>query len=107
MFVIDFEPTFSWPCTVTVPGREPQPFTAVFRLLPETQRQQIADETGEIGLLKACVVRLEDVRTTDGQAIDTPQMVSRVLDLLPWARALSVGYVEAVYGIPSAASLGN
>ena len=107
MYDIDYEPSYSRPCKLRMPGQEPQPFTAVFRVLPESRREEIAAQKGEAGLLAAVVLRLEDVQTTEGQPIDTPELVARVLDLLPWARALSAGYVEAVYGIPSAASLGN
>lgn len=106
MFTLDLEPTFSWKCTLRLPGQQPQHFTALFRLLSESLREALPMD-GDVSVLKAAVIKLEGVTLPDGTPIDTPELIARVVDLLPWRAALSAGYSEAVYGIPSAASLGN
>lgn len=106
MFVFDPEPTFTWTCKLRLPGQEPQPFTAEFRLLSQSEIQAFPQD-GDVSVLKAALIRLQDVTLPDGTPINTPELIERVLDLLPWRVALSEAYSEAVYGIPSRASLGN
>lgn len=111
MFVLDDSPEFTWPVTVRLPAdgtMHEATFHARFRLLPDSQRERLTAEGGDLAVLRAAVVALEGVQLADGAPFpNTPEAIAKALDLLPIRAGLAAAYVDALFGVPSGAARGN
>ncbi len=112
MFILDLNPEFTWPFTVRRPADGSfieETALARFRLLPETAREKLLSEGGDVRLLSEALVGIEGAVGADGKPFDNCAVnLALVLDLMPFRIGLADAYAQAVYGAtPSAAALGN
>jgi hypothetical protein len=111
MFVLDDNPEFTWPVTVRLPhegGHREGRFEARFRLLPDSERERLTAEGGDLAVLRAALLALEGVELPDGVPFpNTRAALDQALDLLPIRAGLAAAYVDALFGVPSGAARGN
>lgn len=112
MFVFDPEPVFAWPVSVRLPdagGHTTHKLHARFRLLPESRREELVKEGGDVAVLRAALVALDGVNGPDGKPFpNTPEALEAALNHLPLRQGLIEAYVAAAFGpVPGAAARGN
>lgn len=110
MFILDFNPEFTWPVTLRLPAsgsHATHNIEARFRLLPESTQQSLTQTGGDLAVLRDALIGIEGVTDRNGTWANTREQLDAVLDLMPWRIALAQAYTEAVYGVPSPAALGN
>jgi hypothetical protein len=114
MFIMQKEPTWTWPVKVLTPREDGSfneaRFNACFRLLPKEEREALGSTAeGTDALLRKSVVQLLDlVDEAKAPLPHSPELLDACIGN-PWIRmALVRSYVQATSGIPiSEAAAGN
>ena len=113
MFILQTEPRWTWPVVVRVPteagGVTESRFSAVWRLLPKEEREQLGQtEAGTDDLLRQSIVELRDIQDEAGAPVPHSPALVDALIAIPWVRrGLIAAYAEALAGVPSEAARGN
>ena len=99
--------TVKWPVKVEEPADggtfDTSTFTAVFKRLPRSKFEKLADR-GELDLLQAIMVGWEEIQDENGKAVAFTQVILKEFaDDTHWIRAVISAYTEMYKG----ADLGN